>query len=108
MPLQNRVTPFGEIVALVGRGLVMGNRGVLHDDERRIVRYSQVRRWLACQIEFRGRHRVVMRPHSYTELFFLDEDSVRRWPPAVRRMQARGLSTLLYAVGALPRQAGER
>jgi hypothetical protein len=73
MPLQNRVTPFGDIVALAGRGLVMGNRGVLHDDSRRIVRYSQVRRWLACRIEFRGRRRIIMRPHSYTELFFLDE-----------------------------------
>jgi hypothetical protein len=73
MPLQNRVTPFGEIVALEGRGLVMGNRGVLHDDARHIVRQSQVRRWLACRTEFRGRHRTIMRPHSYTELFFLDE-----------------------------------
>jgi hypothetical protein len=73
MPLQNRVTPFGEILRLEGRGLVMGNRGILHDDARRIVRYSQVRRWLTCRIAFRGRHRAIMRPHSYTELFFLDE-----------------------------------
>jgi hypothetical protein len=73
MSLQNRVTPFGEIAAVGGRGLVMGNRGILHDDNRRIVRYSQVRRWLACRTEFRQIRRVVMRPHSYTELFFLDE-----------------------------------
>jgi hypothetical protein len=73
MPLQNRVTPFGDIVALAGRGLVMGNRGVLHDDARRIVRPWQVRRWLACRLEFRGRHRTVMQPRRYTELFFLDE-----------------------------------
>lgn len=73
MPLQNRVTPYGEIVALPGRGLVMGNRGILHDDARRIVRPFQVRRWIACLIEFRGRRRSIMRPHSYTELFFLDE-----------------------------------
>lgn len=73
MPLQNRVTPFGEIVAADGRGLLMGNRGILHDDARRIVRHWQVRRWLACSTEFRGRHREIMRPHSYTELFFLDE-----------------------------------
>jgi hypothetical protein len=72
-PLQNRVTPFGEIVALQGRGLVMGNRGVLHDDGRRIVRSSQVRRWIACRIEFRGRRRTIMAPKRYTELFFLDE-----------------------------------
>ena len=73
MPLQNRVTPYGEIVALPERGLLMGNRGILHDDAQRIVRTWQVRRWIACSTAFRGRHRQVMRPHSYTELFFLDE-----------------------------------
>jgi hypothetical protein len=73
MPLQNRVTPFGELVALPGRGLMMGNRGVLHDDARRIVRPWQVRRWIACRLEFRGRYRAVMQPRRYTELFFLDE-----------------------------------
>jgi hypothetical protein len=74
-PLQNRVTPFGEIVALPGRGTLMGNRGILHDDYGRIVRAWQCRRWIACVTQFRGRHREVMRPHSYTELFFLDEAS---------------------------------
>jgi hypothetical protein len=73
MPLQNRVTPFGDIVALPGRGLVMGNRGILHDDARRIVRPFQVCRWIACRTEFRGRRRAIMQAHSYTELFFLDE-----------------------------------
>ncbi len=73
MPLPNRVTPFGEVVALPGRGLMMGNRGILHDDARRIVRPWQVRRWIACVLEFRGRRRSVMTPHRYTELFFLDE-----------------------------------
>ena len=51
----------------------MGNRGILHDDAHRIVRPWQVRRWIACVLEFRGRHRQVMQPHRYTELFFLDE-----------------------------------
>ena len=73
MPLQNRATPFGDIVALPGRGLVMGNRGVLHDDGRQIVRSWQTQRWIACRLAFRGRHRIIMRPRSYTELFFLDE-----------------------------------
>ena len=73
MPLQNRVTPHGEIVAVAGRGLMMGNRGILHDERRRVVRAWQVRRWIACVLEFRGRHREVMQPHRYTELFFLDE-----------------------------------
>ncbi|MBC5815707.1 MAG: hypothetical protein GIW97_04115 [Candidatus Eremiobacteraeota bacterium] len=73
MPLQNRVTPYGDIVALEGRGLMMGNRGILHDDEKRIVRSSQVRRWIACVTEYRGIRREIMRPHSWTQLFFLDE-----------------------------------
>lgn len=73
MPLQNRVTPFGDVVALAGRGTLMGNRGILHDDARRVVRPFQVRRWIACRLEWRGRKRTVMTPHRYTELFFLDE-----------------------------------
>ena len=51
----------------------MGNRGVLHDDHRRIVRFSQGRRWIACRTEFRGRRRPLMTPGHYTELFFIDE-----------------------------------
>jgi hypothetical protein len=73
MALQNRVTPFGEIVAVPERGTLMGNRGVLHDDAGRIVRSYQVRRWIACRTAFRGRHRPLLQPHSWTELFFLDE-----------------------------------
>jgi hypothetical protein len=73
MPLQNRVTPFGAVVASPGRGLMMGNRGVLHDDARRIVRGWQTRRWIACLLEFKGIRRAVMTPRRYTELFFLDE-----------------------------------
>jgi hypothetical protein len=73
MPLQNRVTPFGEIVAMQERGTIMGNRGVLHDGAGRIVRDAQVKRWIACVLEFRGRRRAVMQPRRWTELFFLDE-----------------------------------
>jgi hypothetical protein len=73
MPLQNRVTPFGEIVAVPERGTLMGNRGILHDDAGRILRSWQVWRWIACRTAFRGRHRQLLQPHSWTELFFLDE-----------------------------------
>jgi hypothetical protein len=31
MPLQNRVTPTGDIVATPHRGLFTGNRGIIHD-----------------------------------------------------------------------------
>ncbi len=73
MPLQNRVTPLGDLVAVAERGLMFGNRGLLHDADRRIVRYNRGWRWLVCRLEFRGRHRPIMRPGLYTELFFLDE-----------------------------------
>ena len=73
MPRRNRVTPFGEIVAVPERGTMMGNRGILHDAEGRIRRPWAVKRWLLCVLEFHGRHRTVMSPNRYTELFFLDE-----------------------------------
>jgi hypothetical protein len=74
MPLQNRVTPRGEILALTARGTFMGNRGgALHNDRREIVRDYASRRWITCVLEFRGRWRAVMSPRRYTELFFLDE-----------------------------------
>jgi hypothetical protein len=70
---QNRVTPFGDIIATPDRGTFMGNRGVLHDADGRIKRAWQLKRWIVCVLEFRGRKRQVMTPDRYTELFFLDE-----------------------------------
>lgn len=73
MPHQNRVTPFGTIEALPGRGAMLGNRGVVHDASGSIVRAWQTRRWICCVLEFKGRHREVMEPNRWTHLFFLDE-----------------------------------
>jgi len=74
MPLQNRVTPLGELIATPERGLVYGNRGCLHDSEGRIRRSYAVKRWIACQLEFRCWQRpALLMPGRFTELFFLDE-----------------------------------
>jgi hypothetical protein len=74
VPLQNRVTPLGDLVADPARGLVYGNRGCLHDAEGRIVRSYNGKRWISCRLEFRGWHREkLMQPGRFTELFFLDE-----------------------------------
>jgi hypothetical protein len=73
MPRQNRVTPEGSLIATEARGTLMGNRGCIHSDDGRIVRQWQVRRWIACVLEFRGRRRFVMPPGRWTALFFLDE-----------------------------------
>lgn len=75
MPLQNRVTPEGEIIATSHRGLLMGNRGgAFHAADRTIgTRRWATRQWIACVLDFKDRHREVMQPNRYTELFFLDE-----------------------------------
>jgi hypothetical protein len=51
----------------------MGNRGCLHDAAQRIRRRFALERWIHCLLQFKGRHRTVMTPGLYTELFFLDE-----------------------------------
>jgi hypothetical protein len=74
MPLQNRVTPLGELVADPARGLVYGNRGCLHDETGRIRRRFDGKRWIGCRLEFRGWQRgPLLQPGRFTELFFLDE-----------------------------------
>ena len=75
MPLQNRVTPFGDIVATPERGLFTGNRGIIHDPSTKTLlnrRWSSPA-WITCVCDFRGRRRDVMAKQSWTELFFLDE-----------------------------------
>lgn len=73
-PLQNRVTPFSELIADPARGLVYGNRGCLHDRTGRIRRHHNGQRWIACRLQFRGWHREpLLQPGRFTELFFLDE-----------------------------------
>jgi hypothetical protein len=75
MPLQNRVAPDGSIVAVAARGTLMGNRGgAMHGPDRTLgARRWATRQWICCRLEFNGRHRALMQPGRYTELFFLDE-----------------------------------
>jgi hypothetical protein len=74
MPLQSRVSPFGELFATPARGALMGNRGGrLHDAQRKLSARRWVNRaWICCRLAFKDRHRKVW-GNSYTELFFLDE-----------------------------------
>jgi hypothetical protein len=75
MPLQNRVTPFGEIVAVSQRGMFTGNRGIIHDPATKTLlsRRWTTKAWLVCSCEYKGHRRAVMAGRSWTELFFLDE-----------------------------------
>jgi hypothetical protein len=75
MPLQNRVTPTGDIIATPHRGMFTGNRGIIHDPATKtlLTRRWSSNAWLTCLCEFQGRRRKVMGGRSWTELFFLDE-----------------------------------
>jgi hypothetical protein len=74
MPLQNRVTPTGEIVADDSRGLMMGNRGCLHGQGRSLgVSRWRSKLWICCLLDFKGVQRDPMPPGRWTALFFLDE-----------------------------------
>ncbi len=73
-PLQNRVTPTGDIIATPHRGMFTGNRGIIHDPATKtLTRRWASQAWLTCVCEFKGRRREVMGGRSWTELFFLDE-----------------------------------
>jgi hypothetical protein len=74
MPLQNRVTPFGDIVAVPNRGLFMGNRGCLiHRDGRSKALPWGNRHWIICRTAYKGRRLPLREPGRNTQLFFLDE-----------------------------------
>ena len=75
MPLQNRVDPWGSILAVPYKGTLLGNRGVLHDERKQIVKPYQHQNWVTCRLKFKDRKRKLMSPGRYTELFFLDEST---------------------------------
>jgi len=82
MPLENRVDPFGALVADPARGLFTGNRGILHDPETRTLlkRRWATKAWIVCALDHpRAVRRDVFGRNGpggrtgWTELFFLDE-----------------------------------
>src|SRR5206468_7099731 len=74
MALQNRVDPFGRLIATPARGTLFGNRGGrFHRADLTLgQRRWASRQWICCVLRFKGRHRDVW-GRGYTELFFLDE-----------------------------------
>jgi hypothetical protein len=73
MPLQNRVNPHAVLISTPERGAWTGNRGVIHNDRKEIVKNYAIKPWITCALEYKGMHRIVMTPKRWTELFFLDE-----------------------------------
>ncbi len=107
-PLQNRVTPFGALVATPERGLLLGNRGGrFHDPATRALRTRRwaSKHWICCVLAFKGWKREVWKT-GYTELFFLDEVTAlaagHRPCCECRRTAARGFQAALLAAGMTP------
>ena len=75
MPLQNRVTPFGELIATPERGLVYGNRGRLHDEHggHPPAVAGEAVDLLPARVPRPPRAGGPMPPNRYTGLFFLDD-----------------------------------
>ena len=74
MSLQNRVTPFGEIIATAARGTMMGNRGgKFHRDDKTLGRRRWAsHHWICCELRYQNQYHEPM-GKGYTSLFFLDE-----------------------------------
>jgi len=51
----------------------MGNRGLIHNERKEVVRAFKHKAWIICRLSFKGRQRTVMAPGLWTELFFFDE-----------------------------------
>jgi len=73
MPYRNRVDPWGQLHAVPARGTLLGNRGIIHNSAQEIVARWRAQAWITCRLEWKGWRRPIMRPGSWTELFFLDE-----------------------------------
>ena len=73
MSLQNRVDPWGMLKAVSSRGAWLGNRGILHNEDKEIIAPWKHKSWVTCQLQFNNRKREIFSPGKYSELFFLDE-----------------------------------
>lgn len=74
MPLQNRVTPWGDLIASPERGTMLGNRGgKFHREDRTLGRRRwATHHWICCELHYKDMHHEPM-GKGYTSLFFLDE-----------------------------------
>ncbi len=111
MPRPNRVAPTQDIAALPLRGLLTGNRGILHDSAGQMTaaRWRHPH-WISCTLHWKGIRRPIMAPGTWTELFFLDESvalSAGHRPCALCRREAyaRFSAAWTTAHGTAPRAA---
>ncbi len=82
MSLPNRVAPDGSLHAVAMRGMLTGNRGIIHDPDTKTAtgRRWTTTAWIACALQWKGTRRDVWGRNreggskpGWSELFFLDE-----------------------------------
>ncbi len=71
-PMRNRVTPWGDIVAIEQRGAWLGNRGILHEGTD-VVRFHRSDLWIICRLQYRDWRLAQWQPGHFTVLYFYDE-----------------------------------
>jgi hypothetical protein len=71
-PMQNRVTPLGDIVAIKLRGAWTGNRGNLHQGTE-VVRFHRSQLWITCTLQYKDWKLAQWAPGKFTVLFLHDE-----------------------------------
>ncbi|MEO7262441.1 MAG: hypothetical protein ABI047_14480 [Jatrophihabitantaceae bacterium] len=70
--MRNRVTPWGDIVAIEQRGAWLGNRGILHEGTD-VVRFHRSDLWIICRLHYKDWRLAQWKPSHYTVLYFYDE-----------------------------------
>jgi hypothetical protein len=94
-PLQNPVTPFGDVVAISQRGLYIGNRGIIHDPATKTLlgRRWTTKAWLVCVLDYKGRRRELMGGRSWSGSF-----SMKLWrlPPVTGRASSAAAPMLKH------------
>jgi hypothetical protein len=70
--MRNRVTPWGDIVAIEQRGAWLGNRGILHEGTD-VVRFHRSDLWITCRLQYRDWRLRQWVPGHFTVLYFFDE-----------------------------------
>ena len=74
MTLQNRVDPWGNLQRHPSKSAtLMGNRGILHDEDKKILKLWGHSNWVSCVTNYKNIKRAVFSANNYSELFFLDE-----------------------------------
>jgi len=71
-PMRNRVTPWGDIVAIEQRGAWLGNRGILHEGTD-VVSFHRSDLWITCRLQYRDWRLRQWQPGHFTVLYFFDE-----------------------------------